>query len=106
MVIDQNIKYDFFYVEDSLPIITSWILGEDIPKETNLVYPNKLYLDDVCKAINRLDTHKVEVIVKQPSSGKNYFGNGRKFLELGYPLIGLEEGLKRVYQNISNRYPE
>ena len=101
MVIDQNIVYDFFYVQDTLPIILDWIQSRNIPKEINLVYQNKLYLYDVCEIINKLDNHKVEIVLPKLNFGKNFTGNGEELFKLGYPLIGLEQGLKRVYNDLS-----
>lgn len=100
MIVHRNVTFDFFYVEDSLPIITNWISGNKIPKETNLVYLKKLTLKNVCELINQLDNHKVDIITENLDSGKDYFGNGKKLSELGYPILGLEEGLRRVYEKI------
>jgi nucleoside-diphosphate-sugar epimerase len=101
MIVDQNIVYDFFYVQDTLPIIFDWIHGRNIPKETNLVYKDKLNLYGVCEMINKLDNHKVDIVLQKTNFGKNFSGNGEVLLSLGYQLIGLEEGLKRVYSEIS-----
>ena len=101
MVIDQNIYFDFFYVEDAIPIIASWILESKIPKELNLVYKEKYDLSQVCSLINELAEYKVRIIVKNPSRGRNYYGNGERFSNLDYPILGINEGLRRVFTQIS-----
>ena len=100
MIVDQNITFDFFYVQDSLPIIKKWIADNEIPKETNLVYFQKLTLKNICELINQLDRHSVDIITKKLDWGKDYFGSGKKLFELGYPLLGLEEGLRKVYEQM------
>ena len=100
MIVDQNIFYDFFYVQDTIPVVLDWLQGRNIPKEINLVYKDKLNLYGVCEIINKLDDHKVEIVLQKPNSGKNFSGNGELLLSLGYQLIGLEQGLKRVYSEI------
>ena len=104
MVIYQDFIMDFFYVKDSLPIIFDWLGGEDIPKETNLVYPQKKKLSEICALINKLDKHKVDILTDDPSPGKNYFGNGQRFLNMGYRLEGLESGINLIYQMEKNRF--
>jgi nucleoside-diphosphate-sugar epimerase len=104
MIVDQDMIYDFFYVQDTLPIILDWIQGGNIPKEINLVYQNKLYLYDICEMINKLHDHRVEIILSKPNLGKNFFGNGDVLLKLEYPLVGLEQGLKRVYSELSIKH--
>lgn len=101
MIIDQNMHFDFFYIEDALPIIASWISEIAIPREINLVYKEKYDLFQVCSLINKLAEHKVRIIVKNPNPGRNYYGNGERFSKLDYPILGISEGLRRVFSQIS-----
>lgn len=102
MIVNQNLEFDTFYVEDSLPIIESWLSGALNYKETNTVYQNKLMLTDICEMINKLDKHKVEIVLKNKELGKSYSGNGDRFSALGYELLGLEKGLSVVYSRIKS----
>lgn len=102
MIVNQDLEFDTFYVEDSLPIIESWISETLNCKETNLVYKNKLMLTDICELINKLEKYKVEIIVTNNNLGKSYSGNGDRFSALGYKLLGLEQGLSIVYSKIKN----
>ena len=89
---------DFFYVKDSVPIISDWLNDLEIPKETNLIYSQKRKLSEICSIINELDTHKVEVCVEDKNLGKNYYGNGQNFSKLGYKVAGLEAGIRVMYE--------
>jgi GDP-L-fucose synthase len=101
MIIDQNIHFDFFYVEDAIPIIASWISESKMPKELNLIYKEKYDLFQVCSLINELAEHRVRIIVKNPNPGRNYYGNGERLSKLDYPILGISEGLRRVFSQIS-----
>jgi hypothetical protein len=90
---------DFFYVKDCVPIISDWLNGLEIPKETNLVYSQKRKLSEICSLINELDTHKVEIHIEDKNLGKNYYGNGQNFSNLGYKLEGLEAGIRIMYES-------
>lgn len=98
MLIHQDFIMDFFYVKDSVPIISDWLIDLEIPKETNLVYSQKRKLSEICLMINELDTHKVEVCVENKNLGKNYYGNGQNFSKLGYKAAGLEAGIRIMYE--------
>ena len=52
------------------------------------------------KFINDLDNHKVEVIINNPGFGGSYNGVGNKLLN----FVGLEEGIKEVYNKLKNEY--
>ena len=98
MIIHQDFTMDLFYVKDSVPIISDWLNGLEIPKETNLVYSQKRKLSEICSIINELDTHKVDICVEDKNSGKNYYGNGQNFSKLGYKAAGLEAGIRIMYE--------
>jgi nucleoside-diphosphate-sugar epimerase len=98
MLIHQDFIMDFFYVKDSVPIISDWLNGLEIPKETNLVYSQKMKLSEICSLINELDTHKVEIHIEDKNPGKNYYGNGQNFSKLGYKSEGLEAGIRIMYE--------
>lgn len=100
MIVNNNIEFDTFYVEDSLPIIESWLEDKLYSKETNLVYRDKLMLSGICELINKLDEHKVEIIVKNNELANDYSGNGDRLADMGYDLLGLEKGLSSVYSRI------
>lgn len=100
MTVDQDIIYDFFYVNDALPLIRSWIQEKAIPKELNLVYSQKMKLSDVCNLINALGNHRVDIEIKESATGKNYYANGTNLNDMHYSLLGLEKGLQQVYTYI------
>jgi len=104
MIVNKNLEFDTFYVADSLPIIESWLEDKLHSKETNLVYKDKLMLTDICELINKLDKHKVEIILKDNKFANDYSGNGDRLSAMGYDLLGLEKGLSAVYSRVKNDY--
>ena len=101
MVIHQNIVFDFFYSQDILYALNYQLLENNLPKDVNLVYPEKLTLQEVCNLINELDNHKVAIEIENSMRGKNYFGDGSKLASLNLPLMGLKSGLKEVYRKMA-----
>jgi len=100
MIIHQNIVFDFFYCQDILFLLNYWLLEDNLPKEVNLVYREKLTLQEVCNLINELDDHKVKIVIENSMPGKNYYGDGSRLSSLNLPLKGLKNGLKEVHQKM------
>jgi len=98
MQIHNDLIMDFFYVNDTVPLLKKWILGGEIPKEINMVYAKKYLLSEVCALINKLDQHQVNIEFNDLNLGKNYFGNGELLLKQGFKLNGLLLGLEKMYE--------
>lgn len=95
--IHQDKLMDFFYMEDLITLMKYCISAEDLPKEINCSYKNIYHLKDIARIINTMDEHKVPVKVINKKIGINYTGN---FSNLGIDYIGLEQGIKNVYDKL------
>jgi GDP-L-fucose synthase len=98
---DMNVftnKYmDFFYMEDFITLIKHCILQDNLPKVIECCYDYKTTLYDIAEIINGLDNHKVKInltsnIFDEPFNGK--------FVDMGLEFIGLEQGIKNVYNKL------
>ena len=94
-------KYmDFFYMEDFITLIKYCISADNLPKIIECSYDHSPTLYDVAQIINNLSDHKVNINIKEwkidpPSNGE--------FIDLGLNYIGLEQGIKNVYNKLKNR---
>jgi nucleoside-diphosphate-sugar epimerase len=96
----QNKYMDFFYMHDFITLI-DYCINNDIPKVIDCSY-NYLYtLYDVAQIINNLDNHKVNIVIKDWLIVPPFNG---EFTDLGLKFIGLEQGIKNVYNIIKNEY--
>ena len=94
----QNKFMDFFYMEDLVKVVTYYIEEENPPKEFDCVYEEgSPTLSQLSLMINSLDEHKVKIFVENPD-GDSYTSKYRT--ELPIELIGLEEGIKQVYNKL------
>jgi len=101
MQVFQDFYMDFFFVEDSLPLIYRWLRDVDIPKEINLVYQEKYRLSEICEKINQLDSHSVNIEFANREPGKNYCGNGSVLHSQGVDLKGLDFGIREIFRSIN-----
>jgi GDP-L-fucose synthase len=96
--IHQNKYMDFFYMQDLISVVEYYIGERQPPKEFDCVYEEgSPTLTQLATMINELDNHKVKIFVGDPD-GDSYTSKYRS--QLPYGFIGLEEGIKQVYNKL------
>lgn len=93
----ENKKMDFFHMNDLLNLINFYIHEKKLPKEINCCYKEKYHLNDIAEIINNLDNYKVKINLNNKKN-KDYIGD----FNLPIDYIGLEKGIKLVYENLKN----
>jgi GDP-L-fucose synthase len=96
----QNKYMDFFYMKDFVTLM-EYCIDNNIPKEIDCCYNNSPTLYDVAQIINNLDNYKVNIKIKNWDMAPPFNG---KFTDLGLKFIGLEQGIKDVYNKLKNEY--
>jgi GDP-L-fucose synthase len=95
LIIHKNKFMDFIYMPDLLSIVEKYLKNDNLPNIINCVYNNKHKLSDIAEKINNLDLNKKSQIKFQSSEMDNpYVGS---FTDIGLDFIGLENGIKEVY---------
>jgi dTDP-4-dehydrorhamnose reductase len=98
IVVYQDRLMDFIYMPDLISIIGYYIEGRDLLKEVDCIYEDTVSLSKIAKYINNhLSTNRVPINVEDPLPGENYIGT---FTELPIAFIGLEQGIKNVYNKL------
>ena len=94
----QQKAFDFFYIEDLITIIKYYIDNPKyaLDKDMDLVYQQKYKLTDIGDIINTLSAYKVIVGADDYREAPSYLGSNLG-IPLDIELVGLEEGIKRVY---------
>jgi len=85
-------------MKDLISLVDFYIKNDNLDKEYNCVYEKSYKLSEVADIINSLDNYKVpiETIFH---NGSDYCG---KFKQIPINFIGLENGIKEVYQKIKD----
>jgi dTDP-4-dehydrorhamnose reductase len=96
----QNKHMDFFYMKDFI-ILMEYCIDNNIPKEIDCCYNYSPTLYDVAQIINNLDNYKVNIEIENWDMAHPFNG---KFIDLGLKFIGLEQGIKNVYDKLKNEY--
>lgn len=96
MIIHQDKVMDFIYMPDLVKIVEYYINNKG-PKEINCNYDNITSLSDIAKMINSLNEYRVNIKIEDENQGKLYVGS---FKDLEIEFIGLEQGIKEVYNKL------
>jgi GDP-L-fucose synthase len=97
MIVHQNKLMDFIYMKDLVSIIDFYILNEDLPIEIDCIYDQTQSLEAIAKQINQLSNYLVPVNIEIKGLGSPYIG---EFNTLSLDYIGLEQGIKNVYNKL------
>lgn len=95
----QNDRYfDYISIQD-LCIILQFIIDKNILiKDINCVYNNKIKLSEFLQKFIKI--HNISInIVTETKSNFNYTGNGNLITNLNIELEGLDEGIKKYFDN-------
>ena len=97
----NEVKFmDFFYMEDLISVVKYYIGEKQPPKEFDCVYSETSYtLFGLACLINKLDDYEVEIVYGE-KIGDDYVSKYRS--QLPYGFIGLEQGIKNVYNKLKN----
>ena len=103
ITIHQNKFMDFFYMKDLVSLVEYYILNENLPSEVNCSYNEKYTLSNIANIINSLDNYRVNVDYNTEGMAEDY--NFKDINPLpNIPFVGLENGIKQVYNNIRYEY--
>ena len=105
ITIHDDIYMDYFYVKDVCTVVDHYINNDNVPRDINLVYEEKKKLSDMIEILFKESGKSTKVIVEQKS--KNcYNGDAEKINKLKLKLIGLNRGIKEVYEQEVRRNSE
>jgi nucleoside-diphosphate-sugar epimerase len=99
MIIHQDQFMDFFYMKDLIKLVEYYLTAEEPPKSVDCSYPDVVTLSNIADMINSLGDYKVEVRVEKKITSFGYSGMA---IDLDLDYIGLEEGIREVYNKLQN----
>lgn len=98
-LIIQNRYFDYFYLEDLIPVINYYINAVNpTHKDINLVYPEKILLSKFVRLfceIHNINQSHIEIVDQNIVDTHNYTGSAEKYCNLNLPNIGIESGMKK-----------
>lgn len=97
--INQNVIFDYLFVEDMERIIEYFI--ENIPEDNiiNITPTNSISLAEISRIVNTFSEKPSKITIKNPVMNNEYTGDNSLLLK-NYPTLNftsMEEGLKKLY---------
>jgi nucleoside-diphosphate-sugar epimerase len=97
IIIHQDKLMDFFYMKDLVSLIEFYILNNNLDKEIDCCYNDTMALSGVASIINNLSYWTVPVNYNNLKPTNPYIG---KITELPIKVLGLEQGIKNVFEEL------
>jgi dTDP-4-dehydrorhamnose reductase len=101
IIIHEDKFMDFFYMKDFIKLIDYFLQKEEwLISEIDCTYLQSYKLSEIAEIINQLSNYKVPIEFGN-IIGNSYIGTHKT---LPIDLIGLEQGIKNVYNTIKNEH--
>jgi len=99
IVINQNVKFDYLYINDLVRIVEYFITHKPKFKFYNAVRGQAIYLNEIAAEINKLADKKSEVIIRHPGLNVEYSGNNERLVKelKGFKFTPFGRALSELY---------
>ena len=104
IIINQNVYFDYLYIDDFCEIIEKIILNKPSERILNITPTEKIDLISIAEIINSISDHKSEIIINNDGLNHEYSGCNIKLLnEIGNLKFKLyNEAIKMLYDYYSS----
>lgn len=99
IILNQNVKFDFIYIDDFCRIVEYFLNNSTNEKFINVSPTESIEIIDLAKIVNDFSDYKSEIIVKNPGMNKEYTGDNAKLLSIikDFSFTSYKEGMKKFY---------
>lgn len=98
--INQNVIFDYLYIDDLCQIIKHFIKNKPSKKFFNVTPSQSISILEIANIINQISDFKSGIIVKNEGLNNEYSGYNAKFLKemVGFDFTPYEEGIKSLFE--------
>lgn len=100
--INQNVVFDYLFVEDMEKIVEYFVSHFPTDKVINITPTNSISLLEIAKIVNSFGKKKVDIRIKNEVLNNEYTGDNTLLLK-NYPELqftNIKDGLKKLYESI------
>lgn len=107
IIINQNVVFDYLYIEDLARIIDYFLKNDSKNNIINVTPTKSISLFEISEIVNEISDYKSEIIIKNPELGNEYTGNNSRLLEEipDFKFTEYKVGLKNFYDYLLNQNP-
>lgn len=98
--INQNVVFDYLFVEDMQRIIEYFIHNQPVSNIINITPTESISLFEIANIVKTFSDKEVEITVKNPILNNEYTGSNKRLLENipNFKFTSMEDGLKKLYE--------
>ena len=98
--INQNVVFDYLFVEDMQRIVEYFIQKQPDKNIINISPTKSISLLEIAQIVNNLREKKVEIFIKNPAMNNQYTGDNSRLLKEipNFEFTSMEDGLKKLYE--------
>ena len=102
--INQNVVFDYLFVEDMQRIVEYFIHKQPVSNIINITPTDSISLLEIAKIVNNFGEKEVEITINNPVLNNEYTGdNSRLLREIpDFEFTTMEVGLKKLYEYNKN----
>lgn len=97
LVVLEDKRMDFFYMEDFIRVMQFFIENTNLPKEIDCTYATSPYLTKIAEYINTLSHYNVSIDAHFSDTSVDYVGT---YTPLPIDYIGMLNGIRKVYEKL------
>ena len=104
MMMNQNVVYDFIYIDDLCDIVAKLIKNFPDKRFLNLTPTESVETKTLAKIVNAFSDYKSDIVFKRGGMNLEYTGDNSELLAVlgGYSFTPYEVGMKKFYEAIRN----
>lgn len=100
IILNQNVKFDFLYIEDFCKIVEYFVNNPTKEKFINVTPTESIDIVDLAKIVNDFSDYKSEIIIKKSGKNGEYTGDNTKLQGIikDFVFTSYEDGMKNFYR--------
>lgn len=104
VLLNQNVVFDFIWIEDFCKIVEFFIKNPTSEKFINVTPTESIEIVELANIVNKFSDYKSEIIIKNQGFNKEYTGDNSKLLKImkNFSFTSYENGMKKFYDEIKN----
>lgn len=104
IILNQNVRFHFIYIDDFCKIVKHFILNKSSEKFLNVAPTKSIEIIEMAQIVNNFSDYESEIIINNEGLNKEYTANNTLLLkELGeFDFTNYKTGLKKMYDLIKN----
>lgn len=106
ITINQNVVFDFIFIDDLVRIISYFVENVPAHKAYNITPSQSINLVDLAKTVNDISGFRSEITVVKPGLNYEYTGDNSRLLQEmgGFEFTAYSDGIKMLYNFLQPAY--